>query len=136
MQQADATAPSQWWDGDPFDRILIDAPCSASGAVRRRPDAKWRRGPGDIRAHASLQSELLRSLWPLLKPGGLMLYTTCSLFDEENSRVLASFVEDHSDARDQTADMAGGHRRSFGVQQLPNPTGGDGFYYALLAKAL
>ena len=136
LQQADATAPSSWWNGDPFDRILIDAPCSASGTVRRRPDAKWRRGPGDIRAHASLQSELLRSLWPLLKPGGLMLYTTCSLFDEENNRVVASFLKDHGDASDQTPDRAGGYRRSFGVQQLPHSTGGDGFYYALLAKAL
>ena len=135
LQNGDATSPLSWWDGDLFDRILLDAPCSASGTVRRHPDAKWRRGPGDIRAHALLQSELLRALWPLLKPGGLMLYTTCSIFDEENSAVVASFFRDHQDASDQTADMPGGHRRLFGVQQLPRTHGGDGFYYALLAKA-
>ncbi len=136
LRQGDATSPPDWWDGEPFDRILVDAPCSASGTVRRRPDAKWRRGPGDIRAHASLQSQLLRSLWPLLKPGGLMLYTSCSLFDEENSCVLASFLRDRRDASDQTPAMPGAQRRRFGVQQLPCASGGDGFYYALLAKAL
>ena len=134
LRQGDAASPSDWWDGDPFDRILVDAPCSASGTVRRRPDAKWRRGPGDIRAHASLQSRLLRALWPLLKPGGLLLYCTCSLFDEENGSVVASFLEEHDDARDQTGDMPGAQRRSIGVRQPPCADGGDGFYYALVGK--
>jgi len=93
LQAADARDPGAWWDGRPFDAILLDAPCSASGIVRRHPDVRWLRRPGDIAALARLQGELLDALWPTLAPGGRMLYATCSLFRDEGERQIDAFLQ-------------------------------------------
>ena len=96
---ADALQPQQWWDGQPFDRILADVPCSASGIARRRPDIKWLRRANDVARFADQQRKLLVALWRVLAPGGKLLYATCSVFPEENDAVVARFVESESDAR-------------------------------------
>jgi 16S rRNA (cytosine967-C5)-methyltransferase len=130
----DATQPDAWWDGRPFDRILIDAPCSASGIVRRQPDIKLHRRAADIAPLAATQSHLLGALWPLLAPGGRLLYATCSLLRAENERVLADFLADRDDARAQPLPESYGHAAGIGRQNLPGEGGMDGFYYALLEK--
>ena len=98
LQAADARETVGWWDGRPFDAILLDAPCSASGIVRRHPDVRWLRRPGDIAALARLQGELLDALWPTLAPGGRMLYATCSLFRDEGERQIDVFLQRTKDA--------------------------------------
>ncbi|WP_308364589.1 MULTISPECIES: 16S rRNA (cytosine(967)-C(5))-methyltransferase RsmB [unclassified Microbulbifer] len=136
---ADAAEPDAWWDGQPFDRILLDAPCSATGVIRRNPDIKLLRRETDIAELAALQAKILRSLWKLLKPGGTLLYATCSILPEENAGVVAGFVAATPDARDNTPRQLGGRPwgepQAAGVQLFPEPEGGDGFYYALLNKA-
>ncbi|MCB1959245.1 MAG: 16S rRNA (cytosine(967)-C(5))-methyltransferase RsmB [Rhodocyclaceae bacterium] len=123
----DATQPAQWWDGIPFDRILADVPCSASGVVRRHPDIKWLRRPKDIAGFARQQAQILDALWQTLAPGGTMLYVTCSVFDEENRGQMADFCTRHRDAvRIAIED----HHDQI---VLPNAEH-DGFYYALLGK--
>jgi len=112
-----------WWDGVPFDAILADVPCSASGVVRRHPDAKYLRRESDVRRFATLQSEILDRLWPLLAAGGRFLYATCSLFPEENGAQIDAFLYRHPDARRQRS------------QQLLPSAEHDGFFYALLEKA-
>ncbi|WP_018913933.1 16S rRNA (cytosine(967)-C(5))-methyltransferase RsmB [Thiomonas sp. FB-6] len=125
LRVADAARPDTWWDGRGFDRILLDAPCSASGISRRHPDIRWLRKPADIDALASQQRELLDALWPLLRPGGHLLYATCSVFPAEGAQQAASFLERHGDA---LALAAPG-------QILPGRSPErDGFYYALFAK--
>ncbi|MBU6512451.1 MAG: 16S rRNA (cytosine(967)-C(5))-methyltransferase RsmB [Betaproteobacteria bacterium] len=125
LRVADAARPDTWWDGRGFDRILLDAPCSASGISRRHPDIRWLRKPTDIDALASQQRELLDALWPLLRPGGHLLYATCSVFPAEGAQQAASFLERHGDA---LALAAPG-------QILPGRSPErDGFYYALFAK--
>ena len=122
---ADAAHPAQWWDGVPFDRILLDAPCSASGIVRRHPDICWLRQESDITKLAAQQTVLLDALWPLLAPGGRLLYATCSVFPEEGSEQAAAFLLRHPDA---LALAAPG-------QILPGTSPErDGFFYALFAK--
>ena len=129
----DATAPHDWWDGREFDRILADVPCSASGVVRRHPDMKWLRRPGDIAQFALQQQHILHALWRLLARGGKLLYATCSLFHEENDAQVAAFLERHGDALQLTP---------HGVRDGSRPTPGlslpderhDGFFYALLQK--
>ena len=98
LQAADARDTSAWWDGRPFDAILLDAPCSASGIVRRHPDVRWLRRPGDVAALARLQAELLDALWPTLAPGGRLLYATCSLFRDEGERQVDAFLQRTTDA--------------------------------------
>jgi 16S rRNA (cytosine967-C5)-methyltransferase len=122
----DATSPRDWWDGKPFDRILIDAPCSASGIIRRHPDIKILRRPADVDRVVELQARLLRALWPLLAPGGRLLYATCSVLRRENDAQIAAFraTEPAIDALDGVA----------AVQLLPEEAAGDGFYYAWLRK--
>ncbi len=130
---ADANETSAWWDGRPFQRILADVPCSASGVVRRHPDIKWLRRAADIPQFVSHQRRILHGLWRVLASGGKLLYTTCSIFQEENSLQIAEFLACHSDARllplcgvvtlDGTPEG----------QLLPNNEH-DGFYYALLQK--
>ncbi len=119
-----------WWDGVPFDRILADVPCSASGVARRHPDIKWLRRPGDVARFAAGQREILDALWRLLAPGGKMLYATCSLFPEENSRQVAAFVARHGDA--QRLPMRDDDKEC--EWQLLPDADHDGFYHALLAK--
>ena len=97
---ADASKPKEWWDGQPFDRILLDAPCSASGVIRRHPDIKLLRRASDIEALAGLQTRLLDALWPLLAPSGRLLYVTCSVLAAENDAVVGDFLARHSDARE------------------------------------
>ncbi|MCX2793976.1 16S rRNA (cytosine(967)-C(5))-methyltransferase RsmB [Microbulbifer thermotolerans] len=136
---ADATEPAAWWDGQLFDRILLDAPCSATGVIRRNPDIKLLRREADIAELADLQARILRAMWPLLKPGGSLLYATCSILPAENAEVVAGFVAEAEDASDNTPHTLNGalwgEPQIAGVQRFPQPDGGDGFYYALLSKA-
>ena len=134
LLSADAATPSAWWDGKPFERILLDAPCSASGVIRRHPDIKSLRRAGDIATLVTLQATILDALWPLLAPGGMLLYATCSILPEENHQQLASFLARHGDAQEQVIDAAWGQAAAIGRQILPNQDGMDGFYYACIRK--
>jgi len=140
---ADAAETAAWWDGRAFDAILLDAPCSASGIVRRHPDVRWLRRPGDITALARTQARLLDALWPTLRSGGRLLYCTCSVFKAEGRDQIDAFLQRHSDARLAASPGADGH-----LLPLPDnadepaahesgastATAADGFFYALLAK--
>jgi 16S rRNA (cytosine967-C5)-methyltransferase len=128
---ADAADLAAWWDGRPFDRVLLDAPCTASGVVRRHPDGKWLKRPGDAAALADEQSRLLAALWQVLGPGGKLLYATCSVFTLENRQRIAGFLNAHPDAKRLPIDIPLAHRDG---QLLPGADH-DGFYYALLQKA-
>lgn len=130
----DATTVSGWWDGRHFDRILVDAPCSATGIVRRQPDIKLHRRQSDIAPLARMQTRLLNALWPLLAPRGCMVYTTCSILRKENEAVLAAFLHAHDDARALPPPATYGHVAGGGRQNLPGEAGMDGFYYAILEK--
>lgn len=135
---ADATKVDAWWDGRPFDRILLDAPCTGSGVVRRHPDIKWRRRPGDVDACARTQAALLAAAWPLLAPGGRLVYSTCSIFRRENDAVVDAFLDAEPEALREPLSFPPDfpHR---GGQILPSaPAAGhnqDGFYYASLRRA-
>jgi 16S rRNA (cytosine967-C5)-methyltransferase len=131
----DATAPEAWWNGAPFEAILIDAPCSATGIVRRQPDVLLHRRASDIDALAATQARMLDALWPLLAPGGTLLYATCSILREENERQVEAFLARTPDARSQPLDDAYGHAAGSGRQRLPGEDGMDGFFYARLRKA-
>jgi 16S rRNA (cytosine967-C5)-methyltransferase len=124
---ADALEPATFWDSRPFDRILADVPCSASGVVRRHPDIRWLRREADIAKYASLQARMLESLWPLLAPGGTLLYATCSVFQEENSEQVQRFLGRHPEALAMPL---------IGLEdgQVVPGAESDGFYYALLQK--
>lgn len=135
---ADAAQPKTWWDGQQFDAILLDAPCSASGIVRRHPDVRWLRRASDIAQLAAIQKNLLKTLWPLLKLGGRMLYVTCSVFRQEGELQVKTFVEHNTDC---TLHPCLGHLRPQNSQTpaplVDNLAGDhDGFYYALLEKRL
>ena len=134
----DAATPDAWWDGVPFDRILADVPCSASGVVRRHPDAKWLRRPTDVAAFATKQRAILDACWTLLAPGGELLYATCSVFREENEARVAEFAASHADALREPITFAGGVAHS-GGQLLPSLPGAvhnqDALFYSLLRKA-
>lgn len=134
VRAADAGKPAQWWDGQAFDRILLDAPCTATGVIRRHPDIKLLRREADVAQTARQQDQLLRALWPLLKPGGVMLYATCSILKAENERQIAAFLAAMPDARERVIDAPWGTARPHGRQLLPGAT--DGFYFALLEKAV
>ncbi len=129
--------PSGWWTGRPFDRILADVPCTASGVVRRHPDVKWLRRESDIGNFVRQQARLLDALWSCLAEGGLLLYATCSVFGDENEAQIAAFVARRPEALRESLTFAPGvaHR---GAQLLPSPPGAshnqDGFFYALLRK--
>ncbi|MEO0971624.1 MAG: 16S rRNA (cytosine(967)-C(5))-methyltransferase RsmB [Pseudomonadota bacterium] len=131
---ADAAAPEDWWDGVPFDRILLDAPCSASGVMRRHPDIKLLRRSDDLPALAQIQATLLRSLWPLLAPGGRLLYVTCSVLRRENDDVVGDFSREMSDVALLPVEVYGARKTAFGRQLLSGEDDMDGFYYALLGK--
>lgn len=131
VKVADAREVDTWWDGRPFDRILADVPCSASGVVRRHPDAKWLRRESDIAGFAATQRSIVDALWRTLAPGGKMLYASCSVFGEENARQVEAFVGRHADAR--RLPMPGTETRDAQLHHLPDAEH-DGFYYALLQK--
>jgi 16S rRNA (cytosine967-C5)-methyltransferase len=131
---ADASTPQAWWNGTPFQRILIDAPCSATGVIRRHPDIKLHRRPSDIGPLAGAQGALLDALWPLLAPRGLLLYATCSYLPRENDHVLAEFLAKHPDATGGPMPYAWGRATGHGRQVLPGEDTMDGFYYAMLGR--
>ncbi|MFZ5556998.1 MAG: 16S rRNA (cytosine(967)-C(5))-methyltransferase RsmB [Pseudomonadota bacterium] len=126
---ADAGDPGAWWDGKPFQRVLLDAPCSASGVARRHPDVKWLRRPRDLRKFAAEQLRLLDGLWRALEAGGTLLYVTCSVFADENQRVVERFLDAQSDA---SLDSLPG--RPDALWQLLPDAAHDGFFFARLAK--
>jgi 16S rRNA (cytosine967-C5)-methyltransferase len=143
----DCREPERFWKGRPFDRILLDAPCSASGVVRRHPDIKWLRRRADVPEFARIQAELLDALWRVLAPGGRLLYATCSVFPEENGGVVNGFLPSHPDAEalplpgfaaagageEEGGETSARGTMHLGGQILPSAQS-DGFYYALLGK--
>jgi 16S rRNA (cytosine967-C5)-methyltransferase len=140
LQAADARQGASWWDGRPFDAILLDAPCTASGIVRRHPDVRWLRRPDDINALAKIQRELLDALWPLLAPGGRLLYATCSIFKAEGEQQIDAFLQRHAREQPRLDPASPGHllclpdNPGFPVGQSASISAGDGFYYALVHK--
>ncbi len=131
IKAADAATPRQWWDGQQFDRILLDVPCSATGVIRRHPDIRWLRKAADIQALATLQQQILIQIWPLLKPGGTLLYATCSVLPAENQLQISQFLAHHSDAE---AVALGAGINNSQMQILPGEQQADGFFYAKLSK--
>ncbi|WP_431094494.1 16S rRNA (cytosine(967)-C(5))-methyltransferase RsmB [Polaromonas aquatica] len=136
IRVGDAGRPGDWWDGQLYDGILLDAPCTASGIVRRHPDVRWLRRPTDIAQLAGIQAHLLKTLWPLLKPGGSLLYCTCSVFRAEGDNQIQTFLTHHTDA---LLKPSPGHLLpQSGVGKTVFPDNlmreHDGFYYALLEK--
>ncbi|RON93087.1 16S rRNA (cytosine(967)-C(5))-methyltransferase RsmB [Pseudomonas fluorescens] len=131
---ADGRDTAAWWDGKPFQRILLDAPCSATGVIRRHPDIKLTRQPDDIVALAQLQGELLDALWKTLEVGGILLYATCSTLPTENTEVISAFLERTPGARELDLATTAGIKQPHGRQLLAQQGGHDGFYYAKLIK--
>jgi 16S rRNA (cytosine967-C5)-methyltransferase len=136
VRAADAAEPAGWWDGRPFDAILLDAPCTASGIVRRHPDVRWLRRESDIAALAAQQARLLDALWPLLKPGGRLVYCTCSVFRAEGDERVAAFVAHNNEA---LLRPGPGHLmpwKGVAAEGVPDNEAGDhdGFFYAVLQK--
>ncbi len=131
----DAANPGSWWEKNLFDAILLDAPCSALGALRKHPDIRLLRRESDIRALSWQQLELLRALWPLLKPGGRLIYATCSVLKQENEDCVDKFLAETTDATECPIDAEWGVAASHGRQILPGQHHADGFYYAKLQKA-
>ena len=153
LQATDARAVAQWWDGQLFDAILLDAPCTASGIVRRHPDVRWLRRPGDVATLGTIQRDLLDALWPLLAPGGRLLYVTCSLFKAEGQQQIDAFLQRHAHQSPRLDPASPGHLLCLpdnpasaaklpadptaaapAPAPAPAPATGDGFYYALIHK--
>ena len=135
VRAGDATRPADWWDGARFDRILIDAPCSATGIIRRQPDIKLHRRAGDVPALRKTQARILDACWALLAPGGRLVYATCSILAAENAGQVRAFAARHADARVQPVPLSGWRvQAEAGAQNLPGESGMDGFFYALLEK--
>jgi 16S rRNA (cytosine967-C5)-methyltransferase len=128
---ADAAQPSRWWDGRLYDRVLVDAPCSATGVIRRHPDIKVRRQPQELALLVRTQAEILDGVWPCLAPGGKLLYATCSVLSEENELQVGEFLRRHPDA---VAQPLAPSAKPIGRQILPGEEEMDGFYYACFAK--
>jgi len=135
LRAADATQTADWWDGRPYQRILLDAPCTATGVIRRHPEIKWLRTPGQVTEAVALQATLLRRLWPLLDAGGILLYATCSVLRDENNRQVERFVATQPDAQVIAIEASWGRPVGPGRQILPGEGDMDGFYYARLRKA-
>jgi 16S rRNA (cytosine967-C5)-methyltransferase len=129
LVEGDAAHPDAWWDGRRFDRILIDAPCSATGVIRRHPDIRWLRRREDIERLVALQRDMLDALWPLLEPGGILVYATCSLMKVENDEQARAFLERHADARAIDNTDRPGRTAGPGRQILPGEHDCDGFFY-------
>jgi len=132
--EGDALFPERWWNRQFFDRILLDAPCSATGVIRRHSDIKLLRTDEEIITVTQIQHDMLRSLWPLLAPGGLMVYATCSIIAEENEQQIADFAASHSDCKVLKISGSWGRATGHGQQILPGEHGMDGFFYSLLLK--
>ncbi|HAT1660048.1 TPA: 16S rRNA (cytosine(967)-C(5))-methyltransferase RsmB [Legionella pneumophila] len=132
--QGDVSEPKSWWDGHPFDRILLDAPCSATGVIRRHSDIKLLRTDEEVLAITRIQYSMLNSLWPLLAPGGLMVYATCSIMSDENELQIARFVAEHPDCQVSDDKWSWGRWTGHGQQILPGEQGMDGFFYSVLRK--
>lgn len=130
VKQGDGRLPQDWCGDELFDRILLDAPCSATGVIRRHPDIKWLRRERDIAELAKLQSEIIEAIWSQLKPGGTLLYATCSILPDENQQQISAFLERHNDAV--ACSLFGAPET--GLQVFPTVDGGDGFFYAKLVK--
>ncbi|MBH2618735.1 16S rRNA (cytosine(967)-C(5))-methyltransferase RsmB [Serratia ureilytica] len=130
VKLGDGRTPQQWCGDKQFDRILLDAPCSATGVIRRHPDIKWLRRDRDIAELAALQADILEAVWPHLKSGGVMVYATCSILPDENSSQIAAFLQRHADAKL----VETGDAQRPGRQNIPHPEDGDGFFYAKLIK--
>ena len=136
LVRADLSQSSQWWDGKHFDRILLDAPCSATGVIRRHPDIKWHRRPEQLATIVATQAQILEHLWPLLAPGGKLLYATCSVLPQENNEQITTFLGRHSDAHTTDLGIATVQdAHTPGWQILPGDNNMDGFYYACITKA-
>ena len=133
FRQGDATT-QDWWNGEPFDRILVDAPCSGTGTLRRRPDIKLHRTADDVTAQATRQGAMLDGVWRTLRGGGTLTYCTCSILCEENDDVVAAFLHRTADATAATIAAEWGLPTRHGRQTLPAPGQGDGFYFARLVK--
>lgn len=135
VREGDATTLIGWWDARPFDAVLVDAPCSGTGVLRRHPDIKVLRRPGQVLALVQNQMSILITAWSVLRGGGRLLYATCSVLPEENEILIGKFLGIFQDATAQPIGISGALRREHGVQLLPKVGGNDGFYYALLQKA-
>lgn len=136
VRTADVSRQESWWDGLPFDRILLDVPCSASGVIRRHPDIKLLRRQSDISGLVNRQVQLLKAMWPLLTAGGMLLYSTCSVLAAENERQISRFLAACPEAADVTPEVPWGRAVIHGRQVLPGENDMDGFYYACLRKAI
>lgn len=134
VQVADAGDPGQWWDGRPFDRILLDAPCSGTGVIRRHPDIRLLRRPDDIGRLAEEQARLLDALWPLLAVNGMLLYATCSILQRENAAQVRAFLARQPAAAIRPIEADWGRDSEPGRQILPGEQGMDGFFYACLQR--
>ena len=133
-QVADALVVDDWWDGQKFHKILLDAPCSATGVIRRHPEIKWLRKPEQVDTVVEIQADLLRSLWPLLETGGVLVYATCSILKRENNLQIDHFLEQHKDAESVAINAGWGSALETGRQVFPGEADMDGFFYALLRK--
>lgn len=131
---ADSGDLDTWWDNVAFDKILLDVPCSATGVIRRNPDIKVNRKPADIDELISIQKTLINNIWLTLKPGGKLLYATCSVMPEENEHQMAEFLSLTPDAKEIQLDVEWGQKVSHGIQLLPKQNSHDGFYYCLIEK--
>jgi len=130
----DAANPSSWWDGVMYQRILLDAPCTATGVIRRHPEIKWLRTIEQLEQAVLTQERLLQHLWPLLAPGGILVYATCSVLADENVRQISRFMAEHADAEALPLGAEWGRKQDFGRQILPGEEEMDGFYYARIGK--
>jgi len=131
---ADVAGQHDWWDGRPFDRILIDAPCSATGVIRRHPDIRWLRKPSDVEQLVNTQKALLNALWPLLAPGGILVYSTCSILASENQRQAHAFIKSREHCEPIDHAELPGRQQTYGRQILPGDDDLDGFYHLALRR--
>jgi 16S rRNA (cytosine967-C5)-methyltransferase len=134
LLQGDATATADWWDGQSYDRILLDVPCSATGVIRRHPDIKLLRRAEDITGLVRLQTQLLQAMWPLLSSGGMLLYCTCSVLADENSDQIGRFLAAREDAAELPIAADWGHECRYGRQIFPGENEMDGFYFACITR--